>query len=141
MCFGGGEQLEDPGLKKNEEIEKMLRLDKKKAAKEVKLLLLGKFALSSKHAETGCLLLISLAGAGESGKSTVLKQMRLIHAGGFSPDERKQWRIVIFNNLTQAFSIISRAMEEQDVPFENQGNLVCSGSTTSSQLRMLMDFR
>lgn len=39
MCFGS--KGESPGARRNEEIEKQLRQDKKKAAKEVKLLLLG----------------------------------------------------------------------------------------------------
>jgi guanine nucleotide-binding protein subunit alpha len=39
MCFG--RKVEDPKSKKNEDIEKDLRLDKKRAEREVKLLLLG----------------------------------------------------------------------------------------------------
>ena len=40
MCFGNG-QKEDPDAKKSREIEKQLREDQKRMAKEVKLLLLG----------------------------------------------------------------------------------------------------
>ena len=40
MCFGKGNE-EDPDAKKSREIEKQLREDQKRAAKEVKLLLLG----------------------------------------------------------------------------------------------------
>ena len=40
MCFGSRKQA-DPDAARNEQIEKMIRADKKKAAKEVKLLLLG----------------------------------------------------------------------------------------------------
>jgi guanine nucleotide-binding protein subunit alpha len=39
MCFG--RKPVDPKSKKNEDIEKDLRLDKRKAEREVKLLLLG----------------------------------------------------------------------------------------------------
>lgn len=39
MCFG--KKPDDPEMKKNEEIEKQLRIDKKKQEREVKLLLLG----------------------------------------------------------------------------------------------------
>ena len=42
MCFGNGNK-EDPELKKSREIEKQLREDQKRMAKEVKLLLLGIF--------------------------------------------------------------------------------------------------
>lgn len=50
--------------------------------------------------------------------------MRLIHTGGFSDKERMQWRIVIFNNLSQAFQIILHAMVEQEMAFENPANEV-----------------
>lgn len=70
-------------------------------------------------------MLIAPAGAGESGKSTVLKQMRVIHAGGFSKAERKQWRVVIFNNLINAFEIIFSAMAEQALPFDRTECSVC----------------
>ena len=44
MCFGSSSNKEDPEVKKSKEIEKQLREDQKKMAKEVKLLLLGKIA-------------------------------------------------------------------------------------------------
>jgi len=41
MCFGGSKADQDPDARKNAEIEKQIKLDQKKSAKEVKLLLLG----------------------------------------------------------------------------------------------------
>lgn len=44
MCFGSKEQAgaaDDEGARKNAEIEKMLREDKKRVAREIKILLLG----------------------------------------------------------------------------------------------------
>ena len=41
MCFGQGGNKDDPETKKSREIEKQLREDQKRMAKEVKLLLLG----------------------------------------------------------------------------------------------------
>ncbi|KAK5001388.1 hypothetical protein LTR60_007394, partial [Cryomyces antarcticus] len=114
MCFG--KKAEDPDVRKNEEIEKQIRADRKKQAREVKLLLLA----NGTHEHE---LTVNDAGAGESGKSTVLKQMRLIHAGGFNKTERKQWRVVIFNNLVHAFQIILGAMQEQELEFEDEANL------------------
>ncbi|KAK3673474.1 hypothetical protein LTR78_006708 [Recurvomyces mirabilis] len=101
MCFGNA-QKEDPDARKNREIEKQLREDQRKQAKEVKLLLLG---------------------AGESGKSTVLKQMRLIHTKGFQLPERKQWKVTIFQNLLHAFQVVFGAMEEQEVDFAEPSNI------------------
>lgn len=40
MCFGSSKQ-DDPRARKNADIEKQLRADQKKQAKEVKILLLG----------------------------------------------------------------------------------------------------
>ena len=42
MCFGNGNK-EDPDTKKSREIEKQLKEDQRRMAKEVKLLLLGRF--------------------------------------------------------------------------------------------------
>lgn len=39
MCFG--KRTEDPELRRNEEIEKVIRNDRKRQEREVKLLLLG----------------------------------------------------------------------------------------------------
>lgn len=69
-------------------------------------------------------MLNQVVGAGESGKSTVLKQMRIINAGGFNKTERKQWRAIIFNNLVSAFQTIFAAMQEQETDFEDDDNLV-----------------
>lgn len=40
MCFGSSKQ-DDPEAKKNADIEKQLKADQKKSAREVKMLLLG----------------------------------------------------------------------------------------------------
>jgi len=54
----------------------------------------------------------------------VLKQMRLLHTKGFSSSERKQWKVTIFNNLLHAFQVIFGAMEEQEVDFAHESNIV-----------------
>src|SRR3954470_8380791 len=65
-----------------------------------------------------------MTGAGESGKSTVLKQMRLIYAQGFSKSEKEEWRAIIFNNILSAFKVIIDAMEELGVEFDVKPNNV-----------------
>ncbi|PUU74549.1 guanine nucleotide binding protein, alpha subunit [Tuber borchii] len=99
MCMGGG--TTDAGAQKSREIERLIRQDEKRIAKEVKLLLLG---------------------AGESGKSTILKQMKLIHASGFSKNDRDDYRVIIFSNLLNSFKIILEAMESYDLTFQNEEN-------------------
>lgn len=64
------------------------------------------------------------AGAGESGKSTVLKQMKLIYAQGFSKSEKLEWKPVVFQNIVQSFRLIFDAMNEMDIKFENPENEV-----------------
>lgn len=69
-------------------------------------------------------LIVGFAGAGESGKSTILKQMRIIYSEGFHLDERKEVRQVIFSNLIVAFKIIAEEMREFGVEYENPKSAV-----------------
>lgn len=60
-----------------------------------------------------------LPGAGESGKSTILKQMKLIHEGGYSRDERESFKEIIFSNTVQSMRVILEAMETLELPLED----------------------
>ncbi|KAM5459794.1 hypothetical protein MferCBS49748_007960 [Microsporum ferrugineum] len=80
-------------------IDKVIRADKKKYDRTVKILLLG---------------------AGESGKSTIIKQMRIIHSGGFPIDERRQTRAVIYSNMIVAFKLLIEIMEAENISFEHE---------------------
>ena len=53
--------------------------------------------------ETSKLLLL---GAGESGKSTVFKQMRIINSTGYSEGELKQFRYIIHRNILDAIKVL-----------------------------------
>ena len=52
-----------------------------------------------------------LLGAGESGKSTIVKQMKIIHEQGYSQDECLSYKPVVFSNTSKEtkwrFGIIS----------------------------------
>merc|ERR1711939_922458 len=61
-----------------------------------------------------------LLGAGESGKSTILKQMKLIHEGGYSRDERESFKEIIFSNTVQSMRVILEAMESLELPLDDQ---------------------
>ncbi|KAL7423443.1 hypothetical protein Q5752_001023 [Cryptotrichosporon argae] len=65
--------------------------DEKRLQREVKLLLLG---------------------AGASGKSTVLKQMRYLHARPFSPEEVEDYRKIVFSNIVSGMRSIIDTMDE-----------------------------
>lgn len=65
-------------------------------------------------------------GAGESGKSTILKQMKLIHTAGFSKSDREDYRVIIFSNLLNSFKAVMEAMETYDLKFSKPENQVCT---------------
>ncbi|KAK6753157.1 hypothetical protein RB195_012638 [Necator americanus] len=60
-----------------------------------------------------------LLGAGECGKSTVLKQMRILHDHGFSQEEAEQQKGVVYNNTVQAMAQILRAMNGLKISLED----------------------
>ncbi|KAG1313297.1 hypothetical protein G6F64_002366 [Rhizopus arrhizus] len=91
----------DPEAQKSKSIDKKIKADEKRLRSEVKVLLLG---------------------AGESGKSTILKQLRLIHASGFDVNERESFRIVVFSNIIMEMQTIFEAMQLLNITFENKEN-------------------
>jgi hypothetical protein len=65
-----------------------------------------------------------LKGAGESGKSTILKQMKLLYASGFSMAERKGYRRIIFSNILNSLRVVLEAMVFYGLTFETEENKV-----------------
>ena len=63
-----------------------------------------------------------LLGAGESGKSTILKQMKLINHGSYSTEERESYKEIIFSNTLQSMRVILDAMENLDIPLADGSN-------------------
>jgi len=55
------------------------------------------------------------AGSGESGKSTVVKQMKIIHQNGFSVEERISYRTAIYHNLLESAQAIVLAMHKLSI--------------------------
>ncbi|KAF8562425.1 hypothetical protein P879_11046 [Paragonimus westermani] len=80
-------------------IDKTLKADGEATSKQAKLLLLG---------------------AGESGKSTIVKQMKIIHQNGYSKEECMKYRSVVFNNTMQSMVAIVRAMEHLGICYANE---------------------
>jgi G-protein alpha subunit len=83
-------------------------------------------------------------GAGESGKSTIIKQMRIIHSGGFPSDERRQTRGVIYSNIVIAFRVLLEIMETQNINIDFESSKVgtppvgSSGPCTISNPKLLV---
>ncbi|KAI0224412.1 Guanine nucleotide-binding protein G(i) subunit alpha [Lamellibrachia satsuma] len=81
---------------RSKRIDRALRADGEKSSREVKLLLLG---------------------AGESGKSTIVKQMKIIHEKGYSQEECLQYKPVVYSNTIQSMIAIIRAMGQLKIDF------------------------
>ncbi|KAB5567778.1 hypothetical protein PHYPO_G00236770 [Pangasianodon hypophthalmus] len=85
----------------NQEIDKQLRRDKNDSRRELKLLLLG---------------------TGESGKSTFIKQMRIIHGAGYTEEDRKTFTKLVFQNIITAMQSMIRAMETLSISLGSPDN-------------------
>ena len=49
---------------------------------------------------------LMLLGAGESGKSTIFKAVKVLYSGGYSPDERAQFTWIIHRNVIDGVQAI-----------------------------------
>ena len=87
----------------NQEIERQIKKDKRDQRKELKLLLLG---------------------TGESGKSTFIKQMRIIHGSGYSDEDKRTFIKLVYQNIYMAMNSMIRAMEALKIPYKNDQNEV-----------------
>ncbi|XP_069190063.1 guanine nucleotide-binding protein G(q) subunit alpha isoform X4 [Procambarus clarkii] len=86
----------------NQEIERQLRKDKRDARRELKLLLLG---------------------TGESGKSTFIKQMRIIHGAGYSDEDKRGFIKLVFQNIFMAMQSMIRAMDLLQISYGDSANI------------------
>lgn len=55
-----------------------------------------------------------LLGSGECGKSTIMKQMKILHTEGFSDEERLHFKDLIHENLLQSIQTVCQAMIDLD---------------------------
>lgn len=65
---------------------------------------------------------ILLLGSGESGKSTIVKQMKIIHLEGYSPDELLLFRTTVYCNLLESAHNIILAMRKIGVDYATPEN-------------------
>ena len=63
-------------------------------------------------------------GTGESGKSTFIKQMRIIHGQGYSEEDRKAYIGQVHSNVFMAIKALVVAMNQLSIKFENPANQV-----------------
>ncbi|XP_068606337.1 guanine nucleotide-binding protein subunit alpha-13b [Brachionichthys hirsutus] len=88
-------------LRKSRAIDKCISRDKTYVKRLVKILLLG---------------------AGESGKSTFLKQMRIIHGQDFDQKAREEFRATIFSNVIKGIRVLADARAKLRIPWGHQSN-------------------
>ncbi|XP_064641297.1 guanine nucleotide-binding protein subunit alpha-12-like isoform X2 [Lineus longissimus] len=69
------------------------------------------------------LIKILLLGTGESGKSTFLKQMRIIHGQDFGEEDKKQFKSVIYNNIVKGGKVLIDARDKLDIPWGNEKHI------------------
>jgi len=56
-----------------------------------------------------------LLGAGECGKSTIAKQMKILHLNGFSEEDKNRYRTVIVQNLISSMQAIIKASSKLNI--------------------------
>ena len=60
-----------------------------------------------------------LLGAGDSGKSTFVKQMKIIHGDGYSIDELNSFISIIHSNLLTSMAQVLKAMDKLNITLHN----------------------
>ncbi|KAA8581351.1 hypothetical protein FQN60_002932 [Etheostoma spectabile] len=116
VCLLNSGEVEQ--VRKSKEIDRCLSREKTYVKRLVKILLLG---------------------AGESGKSTFLKQMRIIHGQDFDQQAREDFRATIYSNVIKGVRVLVDAREKLHIPWgdpENQkhGDSLMAFNTRSAKM-------
>jgi len=99
LCGGGGdgagaEPLDEEEIKRNNKLKEEAAKIEVKEKQVIKMLLLG---------------------AGESGKSTIFKQMKVINKNGYSEKERKEFTGIVYSNVITSMKALMEAFEKLEV--------------------------
>jgi len=92
-------QYDREAAERSRKIDKELAKHGEEASKDIKLLLLG---------------------AGESGKSTIVRQMKIIYEEGCCEEDCLQFKTVVYSNIIQSIMAIIRAMGLLKIGFKEQ---------------------
>ncbi|KAJ5079825.1 guanine nucleotide-binding protein g(o) subunit alpha [Anaeramoeba ignava] len=98
-CGGGASSKE---FERSKEIEKRLNTDRAQFDNEIKVLLLG---------------------SGDSGKSTFLKQMRILHNQKYTEKEKQEFKSFIYGNILQDMRALTNAIEAFELNYSNPDNI------------------
>lgn len=69
-------------------------------------------------------------GTGESGKSTFIKQMRIIHGNGYSDEDKRGYIRLVYQNVFMAIQAMIRAMDTLNIPYGNHSTDVILSTIT-----------
>jgi len=89
---------------RSKKIDKQLAQEKAQLRRQVKILLLG---------------------AGESGKSTFLKQMRIIYGKDFSAEDLNEFKPIVYSNILKGMKVLADARRKLRIDWDdprNEGN-------------------
>ncbi|XP_053193691.1 guanine nucleotide-binding protein subunit alpha-13b [Scomber japonicus] len=104
-------------MRKSKEIDKCINRDKTYVKRLVKILLLG---------------------AGESGKSTFLKQMRIIHGQDFDQKAKEEFRATIYSNVIKGIRVLVDAREKLHIPWGDPSNQLHGDTMMAFDTRSMM---
>lgn len=100
LCFSSLTEDQRKEIQQSSKLEKDLDLSKNKEKKVLKILLLG---------------------TGESGKSTIFKQMQILYQGGFNEYIRSNFRNVVHKNVLESMQQLIKVAEKQfNLKFETK---------------------
>lgn len=119
-CFTLERDEEILARKRSKEIDRELEASEKLRPKVLKILLLG---------------------AGESGKSTLVKQMKIIHSDGFTQSELLSFRPTILDNLLSSMKYALAGMGILRINLEYPSNRIYAEIVLSSPSCFDMEFR
>ena len=89
-------------LLRSTQIDKQISKDKEKLKRTIKILLLG---------------------SGESGKSTLMKQMRIINGKEFLPEEIILYKLTVYENIVKGIKILVDACNKLQLNFSEHTSL------------------
>ncbi|KAF4621487.1 hypothetical protein D9613_001240 [Agrocybe pediades] len=101
-----------PVKEHSDQIDRELEEDHKKFKRECKILLLG---------------------SGESARSTIVKQMKIIHQDGFKPEELDEYRPVVYKNVLDS--------AQQVIVFMKKIGLECDVYSNRALAEKVLDYR
>ena len=102
MCFNGqSSRISLEEYRVNRQIDKEIARSRRQFKREIKVLLLG---------------------AGESGKSTFIKQMKIIHGDEFNQELVNEYKQIIYSNILRGMKVLVDARDKLNIAWADESN-------------------